>query len=227
MALEDMVLHQFKPGDRLPSERELAERFGVSRTVIREAVHALTARGLLEVRSRSGVVVSSPSQENVSQSITSFLKAGMPELDYRKVMEVRFHLEVQIAGLAAERRSPSDLRQMEIILQDTLRADTLEQFVEADLAFHRALAQSTVNELYSLLLDSIDGIMRAVRALAFQAGQTNPSRAYHYHSAIYDQVKKGNSEGAREAMRAHLVEAEETVMRVMAARALNSQRQDE
>lgn len=226
-ALEAMVLQQLKPGDRFPSERELAEQFSVSRTVVREAVHALTARGLLEVRSRSGVFVSSPTRADVSQSITSFLKAGMPELDYRKVMEVRFHLEVQIAGLAAERHSQGDLQQMEISLENTLHAETLEQFVEADLAFHQALAQSTRNELYSLLLDSIDGVMRAVRALAFQAGQTNPSRAYQYHLTIFEQVKKGSAEGAREAMRAHLVEAEETVMRVMAARALNSPHNNE
>lgn len=220
--LEEMVLSQLRPGDRLPSERELAEQFSVSRTVVREAVRALTARGLLEVRSRSGVVVSVPTQANVSQSIASFLKAGMPELDYSKVMEVRSHLEVQIAGLAAERRRQSDLQQMEAILEETLHANTLEQFVEVDLAFHHTLAKATRNELYSLLMESLDGVMRTLRVLAFYLdnGKTSASRAYRYHHAIYEQVSNRSPEGAREAMREHLIEAEDTVMRVMASRAL-------
>jgi len=144
--LELFVLAELKPGDRLPPERELAQNYGVSRTVVREAVHALTARGLLEVRSRSGVVVSTPTAEQVSHSITSFLRAGFPELDYRKVMEVRLHLEVQIAALAAERRTDHDLRQMERILESYIDVRVLAEFVRWDMAFHAALAQACMVE---------------------------------------------------------------------------------
>jgi GntR family transcriptional repressor for pyruvate dehydrogenase complex len=222
--LETFVQTQLKAGDRMPSERELAHQYGVSRTVIREAVRVLTAKGLLEVRSRSGVVVSTPTAANVSQSITSFLRAGLPELDYRKVMEVRLHLEVQIAGLAAERRTDTDLQNLQLTLEENLRSRTLEDFVRWDIAFHAALAKATHNELYSLLLDSIAEVMRAVRVMAFYLNTPEESwiRVHRYHSAIYEQVKQGSVEGARQAMRDHLAEAEDTMMRVMAMRAMQS-----
>jgi GntR family transcriptional repressor for pyruvate dehydrogenase complex len=222
--LEQLVLTKLTPGDRLPTERDLAQQYGVSRTVVREAVRALTSRGLLEVRSRSGVVVSAPTVHQVAQTITSFLRAGLPQFDYRKVLEVRLLLEVQIAGLAAERRNENDLRQLEIALEENLQAHTLEDFVRWDIGFHAALAHATHNELYSLLLDSISEVMRAVRIMAFYHNMPEPSwvRVHRYHSVIFDQVKRGSIEGARQAMRDHLAEAEDTIMRVMATRALQS-----
>jgi GntR family transcriptional repressor for pyruvate dehydrogenase complex len=220
--LEDYVLTELKAGDRLPPERELAQKYQVSRTVVREAVHALTTKGLLEVRSRSGVIVSTPTAVQVSQSLTSFLRAGFPELDYRKVMEVRLHLEIQIAGLAAERRNEADLNQLSAILEKNLTSHTLEEFVRWDIAFHAALAQATHNELYLLILNSISEIMRAIRVMAFYVNVPEPSwvRVHRYHSAIYEQVMLRSAEGARDAMREHLSEAEETILRVMAIRAL-------
>src|SRR5437868_4206273 len=98
--LEALIIERrLQPGDRLPAERELARQFGVSRTVIREAVRSLAAKGMLEVRSGSGTIVRAPNAAAVSQSMTLFLRAGYPELDYRKVLEVRSILEVEIAGL--------------------------------------------------------------------------------------------------------------------------------
>jgi GntR family transcriptional regulator, transcriptional repressor for pyruvate dehydrogenase complex len=222
--LEKFVLTELKAGDRLPSERELAEKYQVSRTVVREAVHALTTKGLLEVRSRSGVIVSTPTAVQVSQSLTAFLRAGFPELDYRKVMEVRSHLEIQIAGLAAERRNESDLNELKLILDKNLNSHTLEEFVRWDIAFHAALAQATHNELYPLILNSISEIMRAVRVMAFYLNVPEPSwvRVHRYHRMIFEQILSGNPEAARHAMREHLVEAEETMLRVMAMRALQN-----
>lgn len=221
-SLESYIVGQLQQGDRLPTEREMAQQYGVSRTVVREAVRALTARGLVQAHARSRYIVSTPTQASVSQSITTFLRAGMPELNYRKVMEVRFLLEVQIAGLAAERRTDDDLVKMNDILRATPLAENVEQFVEVDMAFHSALAMATHNELYSLLLASIAEVMRAVRVLAFELNneESRTERAYHYHSAIYEQVKQGDANGARAAMRQHMIEAEDTIMRVMAARAL-------
>lgn len=226
--LEAVVLAELKPGDRLPTERKLAEQYGVSRTVIREAVRNLTARGLLEVHSRSGVIVSAPTAAQVSLSITSFLRAGLPQLDYRKVMEVRLHLEVQIAALAAERRTEADLAQLELALEENLRARTLEDFVKWDIYFHAALAQATHNELYSLLLNSIAEVMKTVRVMAFYLStpEENAHRVHRFHSAIYQQVKQGSIENARRAMREHLAEAEDTIMRVMAMRALEGLHND-
>ena len=80
--MESLIVQQrLQPGDRLPAERELAHQFGVSRTVVREAVRALAARGLLEVKAGSGTLVRTPSAHTVAQSMALYLRAGRSDLD--------------------------------------------------------------------------------------------------------------------------------------------------
>lgn len=202
-----IVQNRLQPGDRLLAERELARQFGVSRTVIREAVRALTAKGLLEVHAGSGTIVRAPTAQNVSQSMTLYLRGSQSQRDFGKVLEVRSLLEVEIAGLAAERRTSKDIEAMTTILQRTDQVVTREKFVSWDMEFHLLLAQATHNELFTLLLDSVAEAMRQLREVAFDITGA-PSRAYKYHSAILEQVKAGDRKGARQAMREHLAEAE-------------------
>src|SRR5215212_10173666 len=107
MMLETILSNRLNVGDRLPSERELGEQFGVSRTVVREAVRALVAKGVIEVRSGSGLRVAAVDADSVRESMSLFLRGGA--IDFDKVNEVRSLLEVHIAGLAAERRTEDDL----------------------------------------------------------------------------------------------------------------------
>lgn len=205
--------------DRLPPERELARQFGVSRTVVREAVRALVAKGLLEVHPGSGTMVRSPTAETIAQSMTLFLRAGKPELDYEKVLEVRRVLEVEIAGLAAERRTAKDLEEMEEILHEASEIqDDRDRFAKSDVDFHAALARATHNELFSLLLDSVVDIMIKVRQMGFDVPGM-PVRALKHHRAILEQVKAGDPQRARQAMREHLIESEETIRQALALQA--------
>jgi GntR family transcriptional repressor for pyruvate dehydrogenase complex len=212
-----MMDGRLQPGDRLPPERELARQFGVSRTVVREAVRALAAKSLLEVEPGSGTTVRSPTPKSVAQSMTMLLRATRTEIDYDKVHEVRRILEVEIAGLAAERRTDEDLKEMEEILRQTAEAeiqDDRESFPECDVAFHAALACATHNELFSLLLDSMADIMIKVRQLGFEVPDM-PMRALRHHCAIFERVKAGDPKGARRAMREHLIEAEDTMRQAL------------
>src|SRR3989442_2687911 len=111
LLLETILSPDLQPGDRLPSERELGEQFGVSRTVIREAVRALAAKGVIDVRTGSGLRVAAVDSATVSESMSLFMR-GSTTLDYPKVHEVRAMLEVEIAGLAAERASREDLAEL-------------------------------------------------------------------------------------------------------------------
>ena len=164
-----IVQNRLRPGDRLPSERDLAERFGVSRTVIREAVRSLMAKGILEVRAGSGTIVRAPSTSFLSDYLELYLSMRSGKFDYRKVVEVRRLLEVEIAGLAAERRDEEDLRTLERILaQAEEHLDDPDAFVELDVQFHSALAQATHNELFLVLLESIAGVMVQVRLLGLR-----------------------------------------------------------
>lgn len=210
--IEQLILDgHLKPGDRLPSERQLADQFGVSRTVVREAVRSLAAKNLLHVQAGSGTIVSTPSAESVAQTMSLFLRVGQLELDYDKVHEVRRALEIAIAGAAAERRTPADIAAMEEILQQARRIrGNRDEFAANDVAFHAALAQATHNELYILLLDSVADIMLQVRQMAFDVPDM-PTRALAHHADILTEVKAGDADAARDAMRGHLIESENTM----------------
>lgn len=215
--LEALIVQQrFQEGERLPPERELAERFGVSRTVVREAVRGVVAKGLLEVRAGSGTIVRVPSSKTVADSMSLYLSmSGKPTP--QKVVEVRRVLEVEIAGLAAQRRTDDDLRRIETILATAeQRLDDPETYVETDVAFHAALAQATQNELFVILLDSIATVMVHVRVLGLKVSGT-PRRALDYHLDIFRSVQQGDAEGARRAMDRHMDEAAATMNQALAA----------
>lgn len=215
--IERLILEgRLQPGDRLPPERDLAHQFGVSRTVIRETMHRLQAKSLLEARPGGGTVVRSPSAQSVAQSMTMLLRVGQLEFDYRKVLEIRLLLEVEVAGLAAERRTSADLEELEEILREAMEIqDDRDAFAECDVEFHAALAGATHNELFSVILDSLTDIMLRMRQMAFDVpGMVQ--RSFKYHGAILEQVRAGDVEGARQAMRVHLVEAEDTMRTVWA-----------
>lgn len=214
-----IVANHLQPGDHLPPERELAQQFGVSRTVVRESIRALVAKSLLELRPGGGTVVRSPTAKSVAQSMSLFLRGGLETVDYEKVLEVRRLLEVEIAGLAAERRTAENLRELQANLDEfaAIRTDR-DRFAQSDVYFHAALARATQNELFALLLNSIADIMLRVRHLGFKVPDM-PTRAYSYHEAIFAQVKAGNVDGARQAMHDHLVEAEETMRQALALQA--------
>jgi GntR family transcriptional regulator, transcriptional repressor for pyruvate dehydrogenase complex len=210
--LEAFLAEDARPaGSRIPAERDLASQFGVSRTVVREAVRSLVAKGLLEVKPGSGTHISSPSAQRVTETMTWFLRANNADFDLRKVSEVRRLLEVEIAGLAAERRTDEDLAEMDRILADTagITRDR-ERFVQWDMAFHSALAAATHNELFPILLNSVVSVLRKVRELGFNVPQT-PERARRFHVLILDKVREANPAAARAAMRDHMDEAERTM----------------
>jgi GntR family transcriptional regulator, transcriptional repressor for pyruvate dehydrogenase complex len=211
-----IVERQLRPGDRLPSERELADDFGVSRTLVREAVHSLVARTLLEVKPGSGIVVRLPSRQSVVQSVATFFQVGHPQLDPRKIFEVRRVLEVEVAGIAAERRSLEDLERLGRILTEmpNLKRDA-EAFAQHDVNFHSMLAQATHNELFVLMNESIHDILYKVRQLG---GVVPGSRdkAIKFHETIFKKVRAGDPPAAREAMLAHLEDAEATFIKGLA-----------
>ena len=198
-------------GDQVPPERELSRVFGVSRTVTHEAMSRLAAQGLLEPQAGGGMVITSPSAAAVGRSMTLMLRAGSLQVDHSKVLEVRRLLEVEIAGRAAQRRTNTDLAHMAALLTEAAEAqhDPI-RFPALDVDFHMALARATHNELYVLLMEAVSDVLVGFRRLSYQVSSM-PTRSLHHHQAVYAQVTAGSAEGARDAMRNHLAEAEQTV----------------
>jgi GntR family transcriptional repressor for pyruvate dehydrogenase complex len=201
--LEMIADGRLKPGDALPSERELGELFGVSRTVIREAVRALKGKGLLEVRSGSGVRVVAADESTVRESMRHFVHGSM--VDYSKVDEVRRVLEIAAAGLAADRATPEDIAKIDdAIARFENECSDLEASVQIDLEFHRAVATATHNELFLVLHDSIGEMLVEVRRRNLARGRTERRLVVEMHRRIRDGIATHDIEAAQRAMRDHL-----------------------
>ena len=201
MMLETILSRRLSVGDRLPSERELGEQFGVSRTVVREAVRALVAKGVIEVRSGSGLRVAAVGAAAVSESMSLFLHGG--GLDFEKVHEVRRVLEVHIAGLAAERAVADDVARIREV-HEKMQRDTadVEAAARDDLEFHRRIAKATHNELYLLLMDSIGSSLIDIRRENLGSGSAPATVGEH--ALVLERIEARDADGARAAMSAHL-----------------------
>ena len=204
-----------RAGDRLPSEKELGAKLGVSKTVIREAIRSLAAKGLVEVRPGSGTYVLDLGEEIVAKPIALLLRSHV--LEPRHIHEVREVLEVRLAGLAAERARPEDIEAMAVAIQRLEKPKlTANEYAEADLAFHVGLARAAGNVLFSVLVNSLNGVMKEIRLWAFKHdGPSAAERAVTYHSRILERVRERDIEGACNAMREHLADAEQTLQRVV------------
>ncbi len=201
--LQTIISNRLKPGDALPPERELGKQFGVSRTVIREAIRALHAKGLLEVRSGSGVRIVAVDAKTVSESMRHFVKGS--SLDYAKVDEVRRVLEVAAAGIAAERATADDLEHIDATVREMSDSvDDLASSIEIDLAFHRAIASATHNELFGVLHDSIGEMLVEVRRRTLSLGPPERRRVIDMHITIRDRIAEHDPAAAQQAMRDHL-----------------------
>jgi GntR family transcriptional repressor for pyruvate dehydrogenase complex len=205
---ESIVKGALKPGDQLPPERELAQRFGVSRTAVREAVKALREKGLVEAFSGRGTFITDGTTNAVRQSLDLMVRIGQPE-GSTHLAEVRALLEPEIAGLAATRIQESELVTMReaVALMDRSGQDP-DAYIEADLDFHLALAEAAANPLILSLLDSIVGLLREQRLRIFNV-PGGPGRGQIHHKRILQAIEQHDSQAARQAMREHLEQVRE------------------
>lgn len=200
--IEDRIISgDLRPGDMLPAERIMAEQFGVSRTVIREATKALELRGLVEVQHGRGVMVVTPSADSVAHSVVRFIK--IQESPIWSLHELRSILEVEIAALASERRTDEDLTMLSEIFQHMSESvGTPQEYVEHDFEFHRALAKAAHNPLFPLVLEPYVTLAREARRLGAMV-RNAPRRSIEFHRPILEAVKDKDAAAARRAMQAH------------------------
>jgi GntR family transcriptional regulator, transcriptional repressor for pyruvate dehydrogenase complex len=207
--IEDSVLNgSLKPGDQLPAERDLAQRLGVSRTAVREAVKALREKGLVEAFSGRGTFVTDGTSQAARQSFDLMVKIGQQE-GAPHLAELRLILEPGIAALAAVRVKEEDLTAMReaVAVMDRAQEDP-EAYIEADLDFHLALAETVANPLILSLIDSIVGLLREQRIKIFNV-EGGPQRGQVHHKRILEAMERRDAEMARTAMRAHLEQVRE------------------
>lgn len=145
---------RFPSGSRLPAEPELSDQLGVSRTTLREAVRALAYAGVLDVRQGDGTYVTASDPSRVFSGL-GMLSATASDEELRAVIEARRIVEPQLAGLAAQRRDDGDLEAMESHIRDMEAATSIEGLVDADLAFHRAVASAARSSVLEHFLNNL------------------------------------------------------------------------
>jgi GntR family transcriptional repressor for pyruvate dehydrogenase complex len=201
---ELIVAESLRTGDKLPSERELAERLDVSRTVVREAIRVLSVRGLLEVKPGCGTYVREPSPKDAAAPIELLLKLRQCPDFFTNLYEIRQMIEVEIAGLAAERATDQDYVALEAAIEGmAAHVDDPQQFVRYDLAFRSALAAATHNDLFSVLLGATEDLWFKGGLLAYQAPGAAEDGLAH-HRMILQRVTERDPEKARRAIRDHI-----------------------
>lgn len=194
---------QVAPGTRLPSERKLAEAFGIGRSALREAMKSLNLLGIVEVRQGDGTYLKRRESDLLPQAIEWGLLLGQPRtLD---LVEARRHIEVLVARMAAERATEVSLGELGQILRQ-MKEDRRDVFVEQDVAFHMKLAEIAGNSVLAEVLSSIRTLLRVwMRRVVEAAGETGTS--YREHAKVFEAVRRGDSEAAGAAMAAHMESA--------------------
>jgi GntR family transcriptional repressor for pyruvate dehydrogenase complex len=186
-------------GERLPSMAELGERFGVSYTVLREALRVLEARGMVEIQHGKGTIVTLDPTEAMAISFRSI--GRMHEKPREHLMEVRSILEVEIARLAAIRRTETDLIRLHKLI-DALAGSLRdpEAFIEADTSFHYALVVAAHNPILVRVMQSLRQVQRSQWEATTRMRANDLQEAYEVHRAVFERVRDGDQEGAGKAM---------------------------
>jgi GntR family transcriptional regulator, transcriptional repressor for pyruvate dehydrogenase complex len=207
------------PGDKLPTEAAFMDEFGVSRTVVREAISKLQASGLVETRHGVGTFVVGAGDGSVFRIEPQHLATLR---DVVAVLELRIGVESEAAGLAALRRTEANLSVMRSAL-DTFAAavEARQDSVPADFQFHSEIARATQNEHFAHLLASL-GTMIIPRSRLEAPGEADPERLAYLrkvnaeHESIYDAIVNHDADAARAAMRTHLANSRERRRRAAA-----------
>jgi DNA-binding FadR family transcriptional regulator len=203
---------EFVPGQKLPTESQLTETFGVSRTVVREAIAKLAADGLVEARQGAGVfVIERPSLAfgSIGQDIGGKISQAL------NVLEVRMGIEIESAGLAAVRRNGAQEAEIQEAFFEFERLLALDEATgKTDFAFHRAIAAATNNPFYVEVLDALGARTIPCDVTAPWGTESVLTREYQVglqreHLVILNAISAGDAHAARDGMRAHLTASQE------------------
>ncbi|MDW7691839.1 FadR/GntR family transcriptional regulator [Flammeovirgaceae bacterium SG7u.111] len=194
---------QLKPGDALPSERKLSEKFGVGRSAVRDAIKKLEFYGILNTSPQSGTVVAGMGLTGLKGLITDVLNLG--KYDFFSLVETRVILETHVAELAAERRTPEDIVKLENAL-NAYEQNISEGLpsVEEDLIFHLEIAEAGKNPALKSLMMIVTPDLMEYFTKENVCGDGRADKAFEEHRSIVKYIKEGDGAMAKKAMAEHL-----------------------
>lgn len=194
-----IIRGDLRPGDPFPIEADLGREFGASRSVIREAVKSLAARGLIESKTRTGIRVMPPTHWNLlDPEVLSWRYSAMPPVQfYSELFEIRQMIEPQAAALAAERGHASDIVEIgEAYAEMTRVSPSSAAAIDADLRFHRAVLAAGRNAL----LHQMGHLIAVGLYISHQTSSESFTVFLPQHGKVYDAIRARDAQGARRAM---------------------------
>lgn len=195
-----------KAGEKLPPERELAVKYGVSRTSIREALRLLELSDFVEIRHGDGTFIKTNGYQTIQQQLTSVaLKTDQTTL--YEMLELRLILESQCAALAALRATGQDIEKIARTLEAMKNTDDEEIGIQADLDFHMAIAEAANNSVLAQLISSFASHMRSTIEVTRKhrlSSKKNYARTLEEHRAIFIAISRGESDRAKGLMEDHI-----------------------
>ncbi len=208
--IERLILQKLQPGDKLPSERELAEMLQVSRSSIRDAIRSLELMGLVEPRQGAGTIVRELSAESLVNPFANALKRRQELVS--ELLDFRKMLEPPLAARAATHASPDEISEMEEILQrQEGKLSQGEAAIAEDAEFHYSIALASGNSIVLKVLDILMDLLRETRERSLQV-EGRPKRSLAGHRRILAAIKRRDAESAKAAMRRHIEDVEEIVL---------------
>lgn len=201
-----LVAGELAPGDRLPPERELAERFGVGRGSLREALRELEILGLVETRQGAGTYIRAVDSRELMAPFRSVVALSSAAVD--DVVEFRRHFEPQVAALAAANADDEGRALLQEALRRYDRALGDAHAVEADVAFHEAVARCTGNPIVLAVHHALAALFAEFRTHLVGSSYEAGHAVARGHQAVFGAIVAGDAEAAEEAMAAHLHQVE-------------------
>jgi DNA-binding FadR family transcriptional regulator len=196
-----IINNELRDGELLPPENQLCEIFGVSRSILREAIRVLASKGLVEVRQGYGTLVCVPKIDIPEEAVSNYLKTNSFSL--AQLMEIRSPIEIEVARLAAERRKNKHLKRMEDTLQIFhSHVDNVEIYANADRDFHKTMINATGNPLFGIIIHSIMHYLQLSRQLAIR--HFGLAVVIEEHQAIFEAIKNKDVITAVAKMKAHM-----------------------
>jgi len=208
--IERLILKKLKPGDKLPSERELAETLRVSRSSIRDAIRGLELMGLVEPRQGAGTIVRETSVEALVNPFANALKHRKEMVS--ELLDFRRMLEPPLAARAATHASADEVSEMEEILErQEAKQGQGDAAVAEDTEFHYSIALASGNGVVLKVLDIVMDLLRETRERSLQV-EGRPQKSLAGHRRILAAIQRHDAEAAKSAMRRHIEDVEEIVL---------------
>lgn len=207
--MEDMILNNaLEQGERLPSEQELATRFGISRNVMRESLKLLKERQLIVQRNGDGTYIAKPEGDSVTEVLNRMLRLN--DIGYMNIFEMRLLLEPYACKIVAEKEPEVDMGILENYIQKMIETENQwEKRVDYDILFHVQIAEWTENPLLVCFIKSMVDLWKSILVKGIEVQREGHQDGIEFHKRIVASLKSKNPGAAEEVMRAHIVKSSE------------------